>query len=165
MNRITVTVIVAAVAIAGVVIYAQTRDGGGGGAGTGGASLSGTTLTGVAFDLADTRGKPTVVNFFASWCPPCNAEAPDLVAFAAAHPEVSVVGVAVNDQRADTEAFVAKYGLTYPVVFDPEGGSGGDWSVTGIPTTFFLDARGEVKDKIVGAASAQQFEDALAKVQ
>jgi len=160
VNRIVWVVIIAALAIVGIVVYAQTRDGGKDG---GGRALSGTTLTGESFDLATTRGRPVVVNFFASWCPPCNAEATDLVAFAAAHPEVSFVGVAVNDERADTEAFVKKYGLTYPVVFDPDGAAGGDWGVTGIPTTFFLDAGGAVQDTIVGAASGQQFEASLQK--
>ena len=120
-------------------------------------------MAGETFDLATTRGRPTVVNFFASWCPPCNSEAPDLVAFAAAHPEASFVGVAVNDERADTEAFVDKYGIAYPVVYDPEGGTGNDWGVSGIPTTFFLDAQGTIKDTIVGAASREQFEASLQK--
>jgi thiol-disulfide isomerase/thioredoxin len=160
VNRITLTAIIAVVVIAGVVVYAQTRGDGGEG---GGETLTGTTLTGETFDLTSTRGKPTVINFFASWCPPCNAEAPDLVAFAKSHPEIAVVGVAVNDERADTEAFVEKYGVTYPVVYDPEGGTGSDWGVSGIPTTFFLDGAGAVQDTIVGAASAEQFEASLEK--
>jgi thiol-disulfide isomerase/thioredoxin len=123
--------------------------------------LTGTTLDGATFDLADTKGKPTVINFFASWCPPCNDEAPDLVAFSEAHPEIEVVGVAVRDQRADTEAFVASYGLAYPVVFDPEGETWTTWGLSGIPTTFFLDADGAVTDTIVGAATRDQFEASL----
>lgn len=162
MKRIVLIVVAAAVVIAAVVVYAQTRDDAAGG-GEGGQTLTGTTLTGETFDLASTRGRPTVVNFFASWCPPCNSEAPDLVAFAAAHPEASFVGVAVNDERADTEAFVGKYGVVYPVVYDPEGGTGNDWGVSGIPTTFFLDAQGTIKDTIVGAASREQFEASLQK--
>lgn len=162
MKRIVLIAVTAAVVVAGIIVYAQARDDGAGGGESSG-SLTGTTLTGETFDLATTRGRPTVVNFFASWCPPCNSEAPDLVAFAAAHPEASFVGVAVNDERADTEAFVDKYGIVYPVVYDAEGGTGDDWGVTGIPTTFFLDAQGTIKDTIVGAASREQFEASLQK--
>ena len=157
MKRIIVAVVIAAVAIIAVIAYSQTK-----GDTAEAKTLTGTTLDGQPFDLMKLRGKPVVINFFASWCPPCNSEAPDLVAFSAAHPETQVVGVAVNDERADTEAFVRKYGITYPVVYDPDGGSGNDWGVTGIPTTFFLDAQGTVQDTIVGAASREQFEAALA---
>jgi len=160
VRRIVIAAVIGVIAVIGIVVYAQTRDDGGGG---GAEELAGTTLDGQSFDLATTRGRPAIVNFFASWCPPCNSEAPDLVAFAAAHPEVTFVGVAVNDERADTEAFVSKYGLAYPVVYDPEGELGDDWGVTGIPTTFFLDAAGAVKDTIVGAASREQFESSLQK--
>jgi len=163
VDRLRWIIVIGVVAIVAIVLGAQTRDEGG--STEGGVALAGTTLTGEAFDLQGTRGRPTVVNFFASWCPPCNAEAPDLVAFAQAHPDVSFVGVAVSDERADAEAFVAKYGLPYPVVYDPQGATGDVWRVTGIPTTFFLDARGEVRDTIVGAASREQFEASLAKVQ
>jgi DsbE subfamily thiol:disulfide oxidoreductase len=158
VKRIVIAVAIGAVAVIGIVAYSQVK-----GDKTEAKALKGTTLTGKSFDLATMRGKPAVVNFFASWCPPCNAEAPDLVAFSKAHPEVDFVGVAVNDERTDTEGFVSKYGLAYTVVYDPEGGSGSDWGVTGIPTTFFLDARGVVRDTIVGAASREQFEASLAK--
>ena len=159
MKRIVIAVVIAAVAVIGLVAYSQARDDDGGGSDT--PPLVGSTLDGQSFDLATTRGKPAVVNFFASWCPPCNEEAPDLVAFAEAHPEIAVVGVAVNDQRADTEAFVTQYGVKYAVVFDAEGGAGADWGVSGIPTTFFLDADGAVTDTIVGAAGRDQFEASL----
>lgn len=159
MKRIVIAVVIAAVAVIGLVAYSQARDDGGDGSDT--PPLTGTTLDGQAFDLAGTKGQPTVINFFASWCPPCNEEAPDLVAFSEAHPEIAVVGVAVNDEQSKTEEFVAKYGVTYPVVFDAEGGSGADWGVTGIPTTFFLDADGAVTDTIVGAATRDQFEASL----
>jgi cytochrome c biogenesis protein CcmG/thiol:disulfide interchange protein DsbE len=158
VKRIVIAVVIAAVAIIVIVAYAQAKEDGGQAR-----TLAGTTLAGQSFDLVSTRGKPTVINFFASWCPPCNSEAPDLVAFSKAHPEASFVGVAVNDERADTEGFVSKYGIAYPVVYDPEGGLGNDWGVTGIPTTFFLDADGVVKDTIIGAASREQFEASLEK--
>jgi thiol-disulfide isomerase/thioredoxin len=160
VKRIIVAVVIAAVAIIAVIAYSQTKDDA-----AEAKALTGTTLGGQPFDLVELRGKPVVINFFASWCPPCNSEAPDLVAFSAAHPEAQVIGVAVNDERADTEAFVSKYGITYPVVFDPEGGSGNDWGVTGIPTTYFLDAQGNVQDTIVGAASREQFEASFETVQ
>jgi len=125
------------------------------------APLKGTTLQGQTYDLAAHTGKPVVVNFFASWCPPCNSEAPDLAAFAKAHPEVDFVGVDVNDKQADAQAFVAKYGLPYPIVYDPNGEVGSGWNVNAIPATFFIDKDGVVKDSIVGAADSATFESKL----
>jgi len=125
------------------------------------APLTGTTLAGQSYDLAAHKGRPVVVNFFASWCPPCNGEAPDLAAFARAHPEVDFVGVDVNDKQGDAQAFVAKYGLPYDVVYDPNGAVGGQWNVNAIPATFFIDKDGVVQDSIVGAADRATFESKL----
>ena len=159
MKRIIIAVVIAAVAVIGMVAYSQAKDDGVGGSDA--PPLKGTTLDGESFDLVTTQGTPTVINFFAWWCPPCNEEAPDLVAFSEAHPEIEVVGVAIDSERSETEEFVAKYGIKFAVVFDPEGGSGADWGVTGIPTTFFLDADGAVTDTIVGAGTRDQFEASL----
>jgi thiol-disulfide isomerase/thioredoxin len=138
---------------------------GGGSSGAGAPTLQGTTLQGEAFDLARSTGKPTVVNFFASWCPPCNSEAPDLVDFAAAHPEVRFVGVAVNDAQADTQVFVTTYGVHYTVVMDPDGQIARDWGAGGIPATFFLDEDGRQQASVVGAATRAQFEEKLQEAQ
>ncbi len=135
--------------------------------GSGGAShaLQGTTPSGGSYELTTTSGKPTVVNFFASWCGPCNNEAPDLAAFAAAHPDVQMVGVAVNDQQPDTAAFLTKYGIKYPVVMDPNGSIAADWGVSPIPHTFFLDGSGKEQASIVGSATLAQFEQDLKTIQ
>lgn len=126
-------------------------------------SLTGTTLDGAHFDLASYRGRPVVINFFARWCPPCNEEAPALAAFARAHPNAAFVGIDVNDKLAGGVAFVRKYGLPFAVVSDAHGAIASAYGVTGIPTTFFLDRRGEVRDVLEGASTRQSFEDGLKK--
>ena len=155
---------------AGVALAALVLAGCGSSAGASGGSgsaqpLAGSTLDGGTFDLAAARGRPAVVNFFASWCGPCNQEAPEVVAFAKAHPEVQMVGVATNDKPFDTQGFVGKYGIAYPVVMDLDGSIGSAWGVTGIPTTFFIDKDGNVQDSIVGASTQAQFEAKLESIQ
>jgi len=156
-----VVLVLAALAVAGCGSSASASSGASGAAQT----LTGSTLKGGTFDLATVKGKPVVVNFFASWCGPCNQEAPEVVAFAKAHPDVQVVGVATNDKPFDTQTFVKKYGITYPVVMDLDGSIGNAWGVTGIPTTFFIDKSGNVQSSIVGASTQAQFQLRLSSIQ
>jgi len=156
--------LVALVAVSLVLAGCGSSAGASGGSGSA-QPLTGSTLAGGTFDLAAARGRPAVVNFFASWCGPCNQEAPDVVAFAKAHPEVQMVGVATNDKPFDSQSFVAKYGITYPVVMDLDGAIGSAWGVTGIPATFFIDKNGTVQKSIVGASTQAQFEDYLKSIQ
>ncbi len=137
----------------------------GGSAGGAAPALHGTTLQGETFGLSSPPGKPTVVNFFASWCSSCNAEAADLVDFAAAHPDVQFVGVAVTDEQAATQRFVTEYRVPYTVVMDPDGRVAGDWGVDGIPATFFIDKDGTQQGWMVGAATRAQFEEKLKSIQ
>jgi thiol-disulfide isomerase/thioredoxin len=127
--------------------------------------FNGTTLDGRAFDLAAYKGKPVVVNFWASWCGWCAREMPDLVKFAAAHPEVVVIGVDVNDKVPAAQKFAAKYAITYPLVADEQGVIFGHFDSQGLPTTIFYDSDLNVVDKIVGATDMAGFEAGLQKAQ
>jgi cytochrome c biogenesis protein CcmG/thiol:disulfide interchange protein DsbE len=117
------------------------------------------------FSVADYAGKPLVVNYFGSWCGPCNAEAPDLSTFSKAQSGTAAfVGVAVDDKQSDVLDFMSKYGLSYPVVLDDNSLSAAN-GINGVPTTIFYDASGQEVDRIVGAASLDQLTTSLAKAQ
>ncbi len=114
------------------------------------------------FDVADYAGRPLVVNFFGSWCPPCNSEAPELAAFAREHGStVQFVGIAVNDTRDAVADFMAKYELGFPVVVDDKSLTA-RYGISSVPTTIFFAADGGEKDRIVGAAGAERLEAGLA---
>ena len=89
---------------------------------------------------------PTLVNFFASWCVPCAAEAPTLATLR--RQGVNIVGVAWKDDPANTRAFLARYGNPYQAVFvDRDGRTGIDFGVTGVPETYLVGADGRILDK------------------
>jgi thiol-disulfide isomerase/thioredoxin len=134
---------------------------------TGGGSTGGSTAVEVMpaseFDPASYAGEPLVINFFGSWCGPCNMEAPDLATFAQ-QTGAQVVGIAVNDTEADALAFMDEYGLSFPIVMD-DNSLGAEYGITGVPTTIYLDAQGKEATRLVGASSLDQFNAALAQAQ
>ena len=136
-----------------------------------GSSASASTSSDVQFvapqelSVADYAGKPLVINYFGSWCGPCNAEAPALAVFSKAQSgKAVVVGIAVNDNQSDVIDFMSRYGLTYPVVLD-DNSLGAKDGITGVPTTIFYDASGREVDRIIGAASLERFNTSFAKTQ
>ncbi len=156
-KKLASIVLLGVAAVAGLWAYSHFK-----GSGAQSKQLSGTTTQGASFSLEAERGKPVVINFFGSWCGPCNMEAPELAAFAQAHPDVTFVGVA-NDQPADADAFMQKYGLAYSVIADPGATILHSWKVNGVPTTVFLDSGGVEKARIVGASTRDAFEFDLKK--
>ena len=96
----------------------------------------------LAVGVPDAR--PTVVNMWASWCGPCRKEMPDLQRFAAAHPGVRLIGVAVNDDEGDARAFAKEVGVRFPLGFDADNAVADAYGVSGLPTTVVLDRRGRV---------------------
>jgi cytochrome c biogenesis protein CcmG/thiol:disulfide interchange protein DsbE len=100
-------------------------------------------------DLLAGNGRPTLVNFFASWCVPCIVEHPQLMAL---HREgVPIFGIAYRDKPADALGFLARRGNPYlRLGADPESRAAAEWGVTGVPETFLLDARGIVRWRWAG---------------
>lgn len=125
------------------------------------------TLDGELLSTDDLRGRPYLVNFWASWCvPACVDEHPVLAAAHERHgEELTIVGVLYQDAPADARAFLARHGdAGYPHVVDPEGRLAIDFGVTGPPETFFVDAAGIVRDKQFGPLSGELMSRRLASV-
>lgn len=108
--------------------------------------------------LASHRGRPVFLNFWASWCEPCQKETPTLVAFSAAHPRVDVVGIAVNDDPSASRRFARKKGVKYPVGVDENGDVAAHFGVTGLPVTVIIDADGRVADTFFGEITRKQLD-------
>ena len=108
--------------------------------------------------LSSLRGKVVVLNVWASWCIPCKEEAPFLeqVWRENRNRGLVVVGLDAKDFRSDARAFMKRFGLTFPVVYDGPGDNLGGYGVTGFPETFVLDREGRVIEAFAGAVNADE---------
>lgn len=101
--------------------------------------------------LSDFRGQPVVVNFWATWCPPCRAEIP---ALEQAHREfggdVVILGVDVQESEATVEVFMQELDMTYPVALDPDAAVARGYQVRAYPTTVFVDSQGVIRHIFTG---------------
>lgn len=104
------------------------------------------------------RGKPVVLNFFASWCGPCIREMPALQAMSEHYKgRVNFVGVTFNDQRAAARQVLDKAGVAYPAGFDPQSDIAYDYAVQKMPTTFFIGPDGKLIERKDGEISEVQL--------
>jgi peroxiredoxin len=111
-------------------------------------ALSALSLTGQQIDLSDLRGKPVALHFWASWCGVCSAMRHNVRAVAEEHRVISVASRSGDD--AAVRSFVAQHALDAPVIVDPSGAIARAYGVNAYPTTFFVDASGQIRHVEVG---------------
>ena len=124
----------------------------------------GPTLAAPGLTLSELRGIPLVLNFWASWCDPCKAEAPVLQrAWQQARAGgVLFLGLNMQDITDDAHAFIRDARITYPSIRDRSNGVARRWGVTGLPETFFISPDGRVVGHVIGAVSQQQLAEGIA---
>ena len=113
----------------------------------------------------EAKGKPYIINFWATWCPPCQAEIPDLAAFHAVHKDaVDFYAVNLQEDAAPVEKFMAERKADLPVVLDTKGTAATLYGVRAIPTTVVVDKEGKVAYRKTGGVTKEELEDVIGKL-
>ena len=113
-------------------------------------------LQGEKLTLSELRGKRVVLNFWATWCPPCKAEMPHMQKYYAKYSEednVEIVGVNLTygkEKVERVEQFLQSYDITFPVVLQPDDAVEEQYGIITLPTTYFIDREGKIQKKILG---------------
>ena len=128
------------------------------------------TLDGDTFKLSDYKGKKVILNFWATWCPPCKAEMPHMQKFYEENSDKGIEVIAVNLTNMDNgipdiEEFVAEYGLTFSIPLDEEGTIGMQYQAFTIPTSYILDSDGIITKKIVGPMDEEMMKNLTQDIQ
>lgn len=118
-----------------------------------------------AVHLAELKGFPLILNFWASWCSTCAEESKVLEAFWRAHSsEIKILGIAVHDKSEDVLSSIQRLSKTYPIGLDEGGRTALDYGVTGVPESIFIDAQGLIVHKQVGPLDRKLLETLLVKL-
>jgi cytochrome c biogenesis protein CcmG/thiol:disulfide interchange protein DsbE len=113
--------------------------------------------------LSQYQGKPVIVNFWASWCEPCQKETPLLASwYRQQHGHVALLGLDENDSTANALKFAQAKGVSYPIGFDPQVTAALAYNVDGLPQTFFLNAQHRIVDHVLGAVTAAELAKGVA---
>jgi cytochrome c biogenesis protein CcmG, thiol:disulfide interchange protein DsbE len=123
------------------------------------------TLDGKSANLEAFRGKPLVINFFASWCDPCRDEMPVINELATkAGANYSVLGIAIEDSRGAVTEFATESELVFPIALDLNSTVKRAYRIFGPPATFFIDAQGIIRDIVLGPIAPQRAHEAMKKL-
>jgi cytochrome c biogenesis protein CcmG, thiol:disulfide interchange protein DsbE len=129
--------------------------------------ITGTALDGTTLDLAKYRGKPLVLNFWASWCVPCREEFPllkDRLATLGERDGLQVVGVLYKDQPELAQAFLSDFGASWPSLTDPDGSIAAAYRVVAPPQTYFIDKDGVLRGIQIGEVRPEDFDTQYEKI-
>lgn len=111
-------------------------------------------LQGDRITLSELRGRPVLINMWATWCPPCKAEMPDMQAAYESYREQGFLILAINatfqDSAAAAASFVEEYGLTFPILMDTTGDVSRQYQMRALPTSFFVGREGVIQEVVVG---------------
>jgi cytochrome c biogenesis protein CcmG, thiol:disulfide interchange protein DsbE len=149
--------------VVAVIVVAEVASGGGTDSnGRQAPPLPAKALRPPGVDLAELRGKPALVDFFASWCDPCAEEAPTLRKLSQdLGDKATIVAVDWDDGDGAARAFVRKHGWTFPVLADTSGTAGEKYGLVGLPTSFVLDPQGKIVATFRGPQSEARLRQAL----
>lgn len=123
-------------------------------------------LDGAPVRLSDYRGRPVWINFWATWCPPCRAELPEINAVYqdAQNQGLVLLAVSVSEDRATVLNYLTKTGYSIPAVLDDDGGVANRYAVSGLPMHVFIDKEGIVRDIRVGGLNQRAMREQLAAI-
>lgn len=123
-------------------------------------------IDGKEFKLNDAKGKPVVINFFASWCHPCRIEAPALQRVYAQYKDKGVmfIGIAIQDTEAKLKAYIKEFGIQFPVGIDSAGNIAEAYKIYGIPKTFIIDKHGRFSYIFMGEIKEHDLTKGIEKV-
>jgi peroxiredoxin len=123
------------------------------------------TLDGAEFKLSELRGTPVVLNFWATWCGPCQRELPAMQAAAERYDGLVVIAGVDQGEDADTvQAYVDKLQLTFPIPMDTEQDVGQRYNIKGLPTTFFIDGEGIIRRVWAGEMNSITLAENIAQI-
>lgn len=121
-------------------------------------------LAGKTLSLASLRGKPVLVNFWATWCDTCKKEMPDLEELSRrSGGRYAVIGVSMDENRAAVPPFVKEHKVTFPILYT-DGNVSAAYAVRGLPAAFLIDAEGRIVRRWVGAVDVRAVEDEMLAV-
>ncbi len=123
--------------------------------------ISGTTLGGERIALGAYYGRFVLVNFFASWCTPCQDEESALVQFARTNQDVSVLGVVFNDVNSSARSFLQHYGASYQAINDPNGQIALAYGVSQPPQTYLISPKGVILTEIIGPVNLSSLDQLI----
>ncbi len=152
----------AGAAVVALIVFEVATASSGGETGRQPPPLPSKVLQGPKVTLADLRGKPALIDFWASWCEPCRQEAPEIARLQhSVGKQAALVGIDYTDREDSARAFIKEHAWRFPVLSDPDGIYGAHFGFSGLPTAIVLDPAGKISAVLRGPQSLQAFRQAL----